>query len=132
MEHVQGVGGIFFKAKDPRKLAAWYRKHLGFTLAFEGGAVFQSERKGEKTVWSLFARDSTYFAPSKATFMINYRVASLDKMLAQLRRSKAKVDDRIEESDFGRFGWASDPEGNRLELWEAPAPRRAARKPKKR
>jgi predicted enzyme related to lactoylglutathione lyase len=131
MEHVLGVGGIFFKAKDPGKLATWYRKHLGFELSFEGGAVFRTERKGDQTVWGLFTRDSTYFAPSKAPFMINYRVANLERMLTQLRRSKVKVDQRIEESDFGRFGWASDPEGNRFELWEPPPARRARKSAKR-
>lgn len=125
MERVQGVGGIFFKSKNPKKLGAWYRKHLGFELAFETGAAFRSRGAGETTAWGLFEQKTTYFAPSKAPFMVNYRVANLDRMLAQLRRAKAKIDQRIEESEFGRFGWASDPEGNRFELWQPPPKRRA-------
>jgi predicted enzyme related to lactoylglutathione lyase len=125
MESVQGLGGIFFKAKNPKKLAAWYQKHLGVPVSFGVGGVFESRGKGERTVWSVFERTTTYFAPGRASFMVNYRVSNLDAMLAQLRRAKVKVDPRIEESEFGRFGWASDPDGNRFELWQPPLKRRA-------
>jgi predicted enzyme related to lactoylglutathione lyase len=124
MERVVGVGGIFFKSKNPKKLAAWYRKNLGFEITFGAMAVFESSGKGEQTVWTTFEAKTKYFAPSKASFMINYRVRSLDKMLAQLRKARASVDERVEESEFGKFGWASDPEGNRIELWEPPKKKR--------
>lgn len=121
-ERVLGIGGVFLKARDPKALAAWYRDHLGvpigpdqtygtFTAGGAGGAP-------EQTVWSVFPEDTSYFAPSTAPFMVNYRVADLDKMLAQLKAAGAEVEDRIEEYDFGRFGWGMDPEGNRFELWE--------------
>jgi predicted enzyme related to lactoylglutathione lyase len=125
MERVTGIGGIFFKAQDPRKLLEWYRDNLGLVPSFEDGVTFEwrerdePERKG-CTVWSPFPEDTKYFAPSSATFMINYRVSNLDRMLEQLRRRGIQVDDRIEESEYGRFGWAHDPEGNRIELWEPP------------
>ncbi len=117
MERVTGIGGIFFKSEDPAKLSAWYREHLGITP--DGGVVVFS---GEgMTVWSPFAKSTTYFAPSQAPFMINYRVTNLDAMLAQLRAAGVKVDDKVDDSEYGRFGWAMDPEGNRFELWQPPA-----------
>ncbi len=123
-ERVVGLGGIFFKARDPAALVAWYREHLGIIPSFEHGAVFPSdeppsEREGY-VVWSAFAEDTSYFDPSPAAFMINFRVADLDAMLQQLRVAGARVDDRVEESEFGRFGWVTDPEDNRIELWEPP------------
>jgi len=125
MERVTGIGGIFFKAQDPGKLLEWYRDHLGLIPGFEDGVTFEwrerenPERLGH-TVWSAFPSTTKYFAPSTAPFMINYRVSNLDRMLEQLRRHGVSVDDRIEESEYGRFGWATDPEGNRFELWEPP------------
>jgi len=122
---VTGLGGVFFKAKDPEKLGAWYREHLGLPIADWGGVVFEwrqgrdPKRKGT-TVWSLFPATTTYFDPSRAPFMINYRVDSLRKVLAALRREGCRVEARIEESENGRFGWVIDPEGNRIELWEPP------------
>ena len=126
MERVTGIGGIFLKARDPQALAAWYREHLGvpveegqtygtFTAGAAGGAP-------EQTVWSTFPADTTYFGPGGSPFMVNYRVASLDRMLAQLRAAGATVDENVEEHDYGRFGWATDPEGNRFELWEPAGP----------
>ena len=123
MERVTGIGGVFFKANDPAALLAWYREHLGIEPAFESGTVFQwgSDTSGdasEYTVWSLFPADSDYFGPPPSPFMLNYRVRDLEAMLAQLRATGVEVDDRVEEMEFGRFGWAVDPEGNRFELWQ--------------
>jgi predicted enzyme related to lactoylglutathione lyase len=119
-QSILGIGGIFFKARDPAALAAWYREHLGVPVAAADAthAVFTEQQA--TTVWSTFPADTTYFAPSTAPFMVNYRVADLVAMLAQLRAAGVPVDDRIEESEFGRFGWATDPEGNRFELWQPP------------
>ena len=116
---VLGIGGVFFKARDPA-LAAWYREHLGIPVADNGtfGAIID---QGGTTVWATFPADTQYFAPSTAPFMLNYRVSDLDAMLVQLRAAEIAVEDKIEESDFGRFGWACDPEGNRFELWQPPA-----------
>ena len=121
MERVTGIGGVFFKAKDPAKLAAWYRDQLGFELepAQDAVTVFRWNEPGT-TTWSAFPEDSLYFGPAGARSMINYRVANLDLMLGQLREAGAPVDERIEDSEYGRFGWVTDPEGNRFELWEPP------------
>lgn len=126
MERVLGIGGIFLKARDPKALAAWYREHLGLPL--DEGQTYGTFTAGnaggapEQTVWSVFPEDTTYFAPSTAPFMVNYRVADLDTMLEQLRAAGAAVEDRVEDYDYGRFGWAVDPEGNRFELWEPKGP----------
>lgn len=126
MQRVTGIGGVFFKAKDPAKLAAWYRDHLGLNLEPWGGAIFPWTSPADPggsgmTVWSLFPEASTHFAPSPASFMINYRVHDLDALLAALREEGCAVDDKVDVSDFGKFGWVMDPEGNRVELWEPPA-----------
>jgi predicted enzyme related to lactoylglutathione lyase len=124
MKHVLGIGGIFFKAEDPEKLAAWYRDHLGLEVEEYGGVTFR-ERSNKTlpaheayTVWAPFPSDTDYFAPSVKSFMINFRVADLDALLAKLRVEGVTVDERTERSEFGYFGWAMDPEGNRIELWE--------------
>jgi predicted enzyme related to lactoylglutathione lyase len=119
MERVVGVGGIFFKTGDPKALAAWYQEHLGVSL--ESGQTFSSFSStgpGEVTVWATFPADTSYFGPGPAPFMINYRVRDLDAMLAQLRAAGVSVDERVEDFDYGRFGWATDPAGNRFELWQ--------------
>src|SRR5262249_7993858 len=119
MESVLGLGGIFFKARNPQALAAWYRDHLGVPVeASQTYGTLTSRAAGEPTVWSTFPMDARAFAPSSGPFMLNYRVRNLDAMLAQLRAAGVQVDERIEEYDYGRFGWATDPEGNRFELWE--------------
>lgn len=125
MERVLGIGGIFFKARDRAALGAWYRDHLGVPLEEAwGGAVFPwraEEGVEHHTVWSPFEEDTTYFAPSEKPFMINLIVRDLDAMRAQLLAGGCEVDERVEESEFGRFGWVMDPEGNRIELWQPPA-----------
>ena len=125
MKRVTGIGGIFFKAKDPKALGDWYRKHLGIDVADWGGAAFvwRGEHNPEgvgTTIWSPFAADTQYFSPSDAPFMINYRVEDLHALLAVLRAEGVQVDDKTEESEFGKFGWVIDPEGNKLELWQPP------------
>lgn len=126
MERVTGIGGIFFKSDNPGQLQAWYRANLGIEPAPGGTVVlFWRERENPdalgSTVWAPFPADTDYFEPTRAPFMLNYRVRNLDAMLEQLRAAGAKVDDKIHEMEFGRFGWATDPDGNRFELWE-PAP----------
>jgi predicted enzyme related to lactoylglutathione lyase len=126
MERVTGIGGVFFKARDPRALLAWYRELLGVESEPNGGAVVFSWKRTEgpdrpgSTTWAIFPSDTTYFGLRDSQAMINYRVARLDAMLDQLRSAGVEVDERVEESEFGRFGWATDPEGNRFELWEPP------------
>ncbi|HEX8850523.1 MAG TPA: VOC family protein [Gemmatimonadaceae bacterium] len=128
---VTGIGGVFFKARDPKALAAWYRENLGvdvpdgqtygvFTVGTDGrdGTGMPLE-----TAWSVFPTDTKYFGGGEAGWMVNYRVADLDAMVRQLRAAGGWVSDKIEESDFGRFAWATDPEGTRFELWEPPRQR---------
>ena len=127
MEKVTGIGGVFFKAKDPKALQAWYAEQLGVPVE-HGVSVFEWEDPGHpkkegQTVFAPFAADTKYFEPSTAPFMINFRVRDLDAMLAQLRAAGVRVDEKIDESEFGRFGWAMDPDGNRIELWEPPGQR---------
>ena len=117
MERATGIGGVFFRARDPDALRRWYAEHLGIDVQDYGGASFE----GGPTVWSIFAAETDYFGPSGQQSMVNYRVSDLDAMLAQLREAGASVEDKVEESEFGRFGWATDPEGNRFELWQPPA-----------
>ena len=122
MKRVTGIGGIFFKANDPTSLKQWYSDHLGID-AGEYGATFEWRDKDDpsqegQTAWSPFPHDTKYFDPSKSSFMINYRVADLDGLLNTLRAAGVTVDDRVENYDYGRFAWISDPEGNRIELWE--------------
>lgn len=121
MEKVLGIGGVFFKARDPKALAAWYREHLGVPVG--DGQIYGAftAAAGDMTAWSVFPADTKYFGPGPSSGMVNYRVANLDAMLAQLRAAGAAVEDNVEEYEFGRFGWAADPEGNRFELWQPPA-----------
>jgi predicted enzyme related to lactoylglutathione lyase len=126
MKRVTGIGGVFFKARDPKVLADWYRVHLGLDVQAWGGVTFkwgdpENPTAAGTTIWSPFAEDSGYFAPSTARFMINYRVDDLQALLAALRAEGCEVDAKVHESEHGKFGWVMDPEGNRLELWEPPA-----------
>ncbi len=123
MTRVTGIGGIFIKAKDPAVMQAWYRKHLGIDVQDWGGATFrwnEPPTPDGATVWSIFPATSKYFDPSPAPFMVNYRVADLAALLTTLRAEGCVVDERLEESEHGKFGWVMDPEGNRIELWEPP------------
>ncbi len=126
MAQVKGIGGIFFKAKDPAKLQAWYQEHLGLPNS-ESGVTFEWDKidgiEGKMTIWSPFPQDTTYFEPTTAPFMINYIVDDLDGLLAQLRAKGVQVDEKVEDYDYGRFGWAVDPEGNRFELWQPKHPK---------
>lgn len=126
MKRVTGIGGIFFKSKDPKALAEWYRVHLGVNIEEWGGAMFSWASPDNPsgvgtTVWSLFKADTTHFEPSRAPFMVNYRVADLHPLLAALRSEGCNVVDKVDESEFGKFGWVVDPEGNKVELWQPPA-----------
>jgi predicted enzyme related to lactoylglutathione lyase len=119
VERVAGIGGVFFRGQEHEQLREWYSNALGIELEDYGGRAFQAE-SGDVTVWSIFPGDTEYF-PAQQQGMVNYRVADLDAMLEQLRAAGATVDDRVEEHEYGRFGWATDPEGNRFELWQPPA-----------
>ena len=104
MKRVTGIGGVFFKSKDANRLRDWYRDHLGIAVEDWGGAAFRWASPENPagigtTIWSPFQEDSEYFAPGKATFMINYRVENLHALLTQLRTEKCEVDDKVEESE---------------------------------
>ena len=125
MNRVTGIGGVFFQAKDPTALRAWYETHLGIDIEAWGGVVFSwadaagNPMKGT-TVWSIFAAGAGKFAPGKAQFMINYRVDDLSALLAALRAEGCHVLEKTEDSEYGKFGWVIDPEGNKVELWQPP------------
>ena len=126
MKRVTGIGGIFFKSRDPQQLGEWYRRHLGIEVEEWGGAAFRwvtpENPSGQgTTIWNPFKDDTGYFAPSQASFMVNFRVADLHALLGLLRSEGCEVDAKVDESDYGKFGWVMDPEGNRIELWEPPA-----------
>ena len=124
MQRVTGIGGIFFKSPDPKALSAWYRDHLGLDVSDWGGAIFRwggSDSPSGTTIWSPFADDTNYLAPSSAPFMINFRVADLDALLAALRVEGCTVLDKTDSSEQGKFGWVIDPDGNKIELWQPPA-----------
>jgi len=126
MKRVTGIGGIFFHAKDPVALRAWYKTHLGVDVQDWGGAAFNwTDSEGNPitgtTVWSIGTADGEGFGPAKSPFMINYRVEDLATLLAALREEGCNVLEKVDDSDFGKFGWVIDPEGNKVELWEPPA-----------
>jgi predicted enzyme related to lactoylglutathione lyase len=121
MAKVLGIGGIFFKAEDPAKLAEWYGRWLGIPVEPEWNGA--SLKAGDMpasgyTVWSPFAKDTTYFAPSEQVYMINLVVDDVDGALAQVAEGGASLVGEPESNDYGRFGWFIDPEGNKVELWK--------------
>lgn len=125
MKRVTGIGGIFFTARDPVALRAWYQKHLGVDVQPWGGAAFlwgQGAAPGTgTTIWSIGPAGNNYFAPSTAPFMINYRVDDLAALLQALRDEGCQVLEKTDDSEYGKFGWVIDPEGNKVELWQPPA-----------
>ncbi len=126
MAKVIGVGGVFFKSSNAKKLGAWYKKNLGVDVQDWGGASFQWEEKPASahqrfTVWSPFPKDTKFFAPSREPYMINFIVDDLDGVVKRLAKARIKIDPKgIEASEFGRFAWVVDPDGRKLELWEPP------------
>ncbi len=123
MSRVTGIGGVFIKAKNPAALRAWYKKHLGIDVQAWGGTSFRwVDSAGHPTAGTTawFVGDGKNFAPSTTSFMVNYRVSDLHGLLAALRDEGCTVLDKTEESEHGKFGWVMDPEGNKVELWQAP------------
>ncbi|HEX3248811.1 MAG TPA: VOC family protein [Pyrinomonadaceae bacterium] len=126
MKRVTGIGGIFFKAKDAPALQAWYKRHLGIDVQPWGGAAFDwtdadGKPTGGTTAWLVTPEESDQFAPSTASFMVNYRVDDLHALLTALKAEGCNVLDDINESEYGKFAWVIDPEGNKVELWQPPA-----------
>jgi catechol 2,3-dioxygenase-like lactoylglutathione lyase family enzyme len=125
VKRVTGIGGIFIKAENPEELYRWYEKHLGIKREPHGSAMLHwrededPEQRGT-TVWALFEKHSEYFEPSRAPFMLNYRVDDLDALLGAMRAEGVEIDPKRDDSEYGKFAWITDPEGNKIELWEPP------------
>lgn len=122
MARVLGVGGVFFRSHDPKALGDWYQKWLGVPVEPWGGVAFKPDSlpAGGYTVWGPFPKDTEYFDPPAREFMFNLMVDDLDGALVQVREGGAEIVGRVEESEFGRFGWFIDPDGNKVELWQPP------------
>jgi len=124
MAKVTGIGGVFFKAKDPKALAQWYAEHLGVQIEGWGGVIFdwEADQKSQSskgvTVWHLADADGDWFAPSTSQVMINYRVDDLDGLLKQLNDAGVATVKGPDDEFNGRFAWVMDPEQNKVELWE--------------
>jgi predicted enzyme related to lactoylglutathione lyase len=121
-KRVVGLGGIFFKSKNPKEIKSWYSKHLGletdaYGTSFEWRKADNPEEKGF-TQWSPMTDETTYFQPSENEFMINYRVENLEKLVEILREEGVNVLDAIETFEYGKFVHILDPEGRKIELWE--------------
>ena len=123
MAKVTGIGGVFFKStNDHKKLAQWYSENLGIELESWGGAILKwpGDRSddGGLTVWNVADKDTKWFSPSPASFMINYRIDNMTEMLAQLQRNGVEILKGPESHENGKFAWVVDPDGNKVELWE--------------
>ncbi|MBS1488944.1 MAG: VOC family protein [Bacteroidetes bacterium] len=122
MNKVTGIGGIFFKCKDPQAMNEWYKKHLGFDTGPYGTSFKwrQNEDSSKKglTQWNLFPEKTNYFQPSAKDFMINYRVENLELLVEELKKENVTIVDKIEAYDYGKFVHIMDMEGNKIELWE--------------
>jgi predicted enzyme related to lactoylglutathione lyase len=123
-KRVTGLGGVFFKCNDPKKIKEWYDKHLGMTMT-EYGFSFEWKEIGKEdakvpaqTAWSPFKEDTKYFSPSEKQFMFNYRVENLVELLKALKEEGVTIVGEMQEESYGKFAWILDPEGNKIELWE--------------
>ena len=119
-KRVTGLGGFFFKTKDPDAIKNWYKEHLGIPVDQYGWTFWWKDENGNKcsTQWSPFKEDTNYFSPSDKPVMMNFRVADLEGLLEVLRDEGVTVVGDMETYDYGKFGWILDPEGNKIELWE--------------
>jgi predicted enzyme related to lactoylglutathione lyase len=122
MKKVTGIGGIFFKCKDPKAINEWYKTHLGFDTSpygtsFEWRQIDDGTKKG-LTQWNPFAENTKYFEPSAKDFMINYRVENLEALVEELKKENVSIVDKIETYDYGKFVHILDVEGNKIQLWE--------------
>lgn len=119
-QRVTGIGGVFFRFKDPEKMKAWYKQYLGLETDAHGW-TFKWENDTQPaglTQLGFFSSDTDYFKPSESSWMLNFRVADLDGLLAVLREEGVAVVGEPQEYDYGKFGWILDPEGNKIELWQ--------------
>jgi len=122
--HVTGIGGVFVKSKDPQALAAWYRDMLGLTLEPWGGAVlrYDAPMHPPKAAWIALPSGSNYFAPSTREFMLDFAVDDLDAIIGRLAAHGVKILKRDDSDPSGRFAWVLDPDGTKIELWQAKKP----------
>jgi catechol 2,3-dioxygenase-like lactoylglutathione lyase family enzyme len=122
MKRVTGIGGVFFKTKDPQQSREWYKNHLGIK-SDQYGATFEwlekenPEKKGT-TTWNPFPKDTTYFNPGQQEFMVNYRVEDLEALLVVLKDEGVTIVGEMESYEYGKFAWILDPDGYKIELWE--------------
>jgi predicted enzyme related to lactoylglutathione lyase len=122
VKKVTGIGGVFFKSKDPKKSKEWYEKHLGIVSDQYGHSFkwldLNNPSKECVTQWSPMDESTDYYKPSSSEFMINYRVEDLASLLSELRKSKVQIIGEMQEYDYGKFAWIIDPDGRKIELWE--------------
>ncbi len=118
--HITGFGGIFFKSKDPKALAAWYRDVLGLSVEAWGGAMLPTDAPGHPpvVVWNAFSEKTDYFAPSSREFMVDFAVDDLDAFIAKLTAKGVPILKRDDTDTNGKFAWILDPDGTKIELWE--------------
>ena len=119
-KRVTGIGGIFFKTKNPDKTKEWYKTHLGLNTDDYGCTFWWKDENGNKcsTQWSPFNANTEYFSPSQKEFMVNYRVENLEELLQILKAEGVTIVGDMQTYDYGKFGWILDPDGNKIELWE--------------
>ncbi|NQX77086.1 VOC family protein [Gilvibacter sp.] len=119
-KRVTGLGGFFFKTRDPKAVKDWYKQHLGLNTDDCGCTFWWKDAEGNdcSTQWSPFKEDTEYFKPSEKQFMMNFRVADLEGLLKTLKEEGVTVVGEMETYDYGKFGWILDNEGNKIELWE--------------
>ncbi|GAA4458956.1 VOC family protein [Rurimicrobium arvi] len=120
MQRVTGIGGIFFKCKDPEKMRQWYQTHLGIDMSPYGAKISSQTESGKEgyTLWTPFPDTTSYFGPSEQSFMINYRVADLEALVAVLKEEGVSILDELVAHEYGKFIHIEDIEGNKIELWE--------------
>ena len=117
MAKVTGLGGVFFKTRDPKALGAWYAAHLGVPVT-DYGMTFDGPESAGMTIFAPFKEDTDYFGDGPQSFMLNFRVDDLDALLKKLEDAGVRVDPKRQDEGYGKFGWIWDPEGNRIELWQ--------------
>ncbi|SHI63505.1 VOC family protein [Pseudozobellia thermophila] len=113
---VTGLGGFFFKTKDPDKIKNWYKRHLGLNTDTYGCTFWWKDQEG--TQWSPMDEKTDYYEPSQSSFMMNFRVENLEELLQALKEEGVTIVGKMEEYEYGKFGWILDPDGNKVELWE--------------
>ena len=119
-KRVTGIGGLFFKTKDPKASKDWYKKYLDFNTDDYGCTFWWKDKEGNdaSTQWSPFKDDTNYFEPSKKDFMFNYRVADLETLIKTLRDEGVTIVGDMQTYEYGKFAWILDNENNKIELWE--------------